>query len=80
MTFDQFENLSLEEKVDALGEEGVYLMNRQNSIYHIFLYGIGRLYVEVLFLKKTNLMQNAELVTTEKVINSYLNQLTVEQP
>jgi hypothetical protein len=78
MKQNRFENLSLEEKVDELSERGVYLMCRQNSVYNIFLYGIGGMYVEVLYFKKTNRIQNIEIASTDKVIDFYLDEMVLE--
>jgi hypothetical protein len=75
---NRFEHLSLEEKVDELSERGVYLMCRQNSIYNVFLYGIGGLYVEVMYFKKNNRIQNIEVVSTDKVIDFYLDEMSLE--
>src|SRR5690349_5552203 len=78
MKTNSFEHLSLEEKVDELSEKGVYLMCRQNSIYNIFLYGLGNLYVEVLYFKKNNRIQNIEVASTDKVIDFYLDEMIFE--
>ena len=75
---NRFEHLSLEEKVDELSERGVYLMCRQNSIYNVFLYGIGGLYVEVMYFKKNNRIQNIEVVSNDKVIDFYLDEMSLE--
>ncbi len=73
-----FEDLSLEQKVDELSEKGVYLMCRQNSIYNIFLYGLDGLYVEVLYFKKNNRIQNIEIASTDKVLDFYLDEMIFE--
>jgi hypothetical protein len=78
MRQNYFEYLTLEEKVDELSSRGVYLMCRQNSIYNVFLYGIDGLYVEVLYFKKNNRMQNIEVVSSEKAIDFYLNEMVLE--
>jgi hypothetical protein len=78
MKANAFENLSLEAKVDELSERGVYLMCRQNSIYNIFLYGIAGIYVEVLYFKKNNRIQNIEVASSDKVIDFYLDEMVLE--
>jgi len=78
MRQNYFEHLSLEEKVDELSSRGVYLMCRQNSIFNVFLYGIDGLYVEVLYFKTNNRMQNIEVASSDKVIDFYLNEMILE--
>jgi len=78
MRSSYFDSCTLEEKIELLSTEGVYLMCRKNSLYNIFLYSIDRLYIEVLYQRKSSEMQNILLITTEKVLDYYLNEMSFE--
>jgi len=72
-----FEQLSLTEKIDMLSRNGVYLMCRKNSVYNIFLYGINGIYVEVLYFRKNNEIQNIMGISTDKAVDMYLNDISL---
>jgi len=78
MNAQTFEELSLEEKIDLLTCKGSYLMSRKNSMYNIFLYGVSGLYVEVLYFRKNNRIQNIIEISSNKVMDYYLEEMVVE--
>ena len=78
MTTTYFAKLSLKEKIDLLSDDATYLMSRQNFLYNIFLYGVRDLYVEVWYLRKTNQLQDIEVITSNKAMELYLNKMNLE--
>jgi len=75
-----FETLSLEDKVNVLGKDGVYLMCRQNQLFNVLLYSIYGMYVEAWFFKKSNMLDSIDIISNEKAVDLYLEKISLPVP
>jgi hypothetical protein len=75
-----FETLSLEDKVNVLGKDGLYLMCRQNQLFNILLYSIYGMYAEAWFFKKSNMLDSIDIINDEKAVELYLEKMRIPIP
>lgn len=74
--FDNFIWLSVTEKILALHERGIYMMDRWNTHFHIILYYYEGIYVEVMYHKAHHCygkLHTVRVASVDKVCDLYLH-------
>jgi hypothetical protein len=78
MTRTQFSELSINEKIELVIENGTEVLNRIFLFYVIRLYGIEDFYVEVWYKTSTNKIDRVEPVQIEDVFHLYERSIDIE--
>ncbi|MBT34218.1 hypothetical protein [Chondrinema litorale] len=77
LTFQKFSNLSTENKLKYLSENGVLLCSRTYAKTKVSLYAVGRFYAEVWFNRNTDDISNVLPFTTTKCLKVYLDMIDI---
>ena len=78
MTRTQFSELSINEKIELVIENGTEILNRIFLFYVIRLYSIEDFYVEVWYKTSTNKIDRVEPVQIEDVFHLYERNIDIE--
>ena len=74
----EFEVLTLQERLDAIGESGVYLgLSRHQKPYKIALFDLDGMFVEVWLNTQTDKLTKAVSIITDRQLAPYLNQIDI---
>lgn len=77
LTFQKFSNLSTENKLKYLSENGTLLCTRSYARTKVSLYSIGQFYAEVWFNRNTDDISNILPFTTTKCLKVYLDMIDI---
>jgi len=78
MTRTQFSELSINEKIELVIENGTEILNRIFLFYVIRLYSIDDFYVEVWYKTSTNKIDRVEPVQIEDIFHLYERSIDIE--
>ena len=78
MTRTQFSELSINEKIELVIENGTEILNRIFLFYVIRLYSIEDFYVEVWYKTSSNKIDRVEPVEIEDVFHLYERSIDIE--
>jgi hypothetical protein len=78
MTRTQFSELSINEKIELVIDNGTEILNRIFLFYVIRLYSIEDFYVEVWYKTSTNKIDRVEPVQIEDVFHLYERNIDIE--
>jgi len=78
MTKTQFTELTLNDKIELVIEQGTELLNRVFLFYVIRLYNIDELYVEVWYKSSSNKIDRIEPVDIDDVFHLYERSIDIE--
>jgi len=78
MTRTQFSELSINEKIELVIDDGTEILNRIFLFYVIRLYSIEDFYVEVWYKTSTNKIDRVEPVQIEDVFHLYERSIDIE--
>lgn len=78
MTSTQFSELSINEKIELVIDNGTEILNRIFLFYVIRLYSIEDFYVEVWYKTSTNKIDRVEPVQIEDVFHLYERNIDIE--
>ena len=78
MTRTQFSELSINEKIELVIENGTEILNRIFLFYVIRLYSIEDFYVEVWYKTSSNKIDRVEPVQIEDVFHLYERSIDIE--
>ena len=78
MTRTQFSELSINEKIELVIDDGTEILNRIFLFYVIRLYSIEEFYVEVWYKTSTNKIDRVEPVQIEDVFHLYERSIDIE--
>ena len=78
MTRTQFSELSINEKIELVIENGTEILNRIFLFYVIRLYSIEDFYVEVWYKTSTNKIDRVEPVQIEDIFHLYERSIDIE--
>jgi hypothetical protein len=78
MTRTQFSELSINEKIELVIDNGTEILNRIFLFYVIRLYSIEDFYVEVWYKTSTNKIDRVEPVQIEDVFHLYERSIDIE--
>jgi hypothetical protein len=78
MTRTQFSELTINEKIELVIDDGTEILNRIFLFYVIRLYSIEDFYVEVWYKTSTNKIDRVEPVQIEDVFHLYERSIDIE--
>jgi len=78
MTRTQFSELSINEKIELVIDDGTEILNRIFLFYVIRLYSIEDFYVEVWYKTSSNKIDRVEPVQIEDVFHLYERSIDIE--
>lgn len=78
MTRTQFSELTINEKIELVIDDGTEILNRIFLFYVIRLYSIEDFYVEVWYKTSTNKIDRVEPVQIEDVFHLYERNIDIE--
>ena len=78
MTSTQFSELTINEKIELVIDDGTEILNRIFLFYVIRLYSIEDFYVEVWYKTSTNKIDRVEPVQIEDVFHLYERNIDIE--
>lgn len=78
MTKTQFTELTLNDKIELVIEQGTELLNRVFLFYVIRLYNIDEFYVEVWYKTSSNKIDRIEPVDIDDVFHLYEKSIDIE--
>ncbi len=77
MKIEQFNKLSLLERIKLVKENGTYIGARENMSHFIYLFTLNSIYVEVFILKNLNQIQWIELQHNKSIIAEYVSKVNI---
>ncbi len=77
MKIEQFNKLSLVERIKLVKENGTYIGARENMSHFIYLFTLNSIYVEVFILKNLNQIQWIELQHNKSIIAEYVSKVNI---
>ena len=78
MKIEQFNKLSLLQRIKLVKENGAYIGARENMSHFIYLFALDSLYVEVFMLKNLNQIQWVELQHNKNIISEYVSKVNIQ--
>jgi hypothetical protein len=78
MKTEQFNKLSLLQRIKLVKENGTYVGARENMSHFIYLFTLDSLYVEVFMLKHLNQIQWVELQHNKNIISEYVSKVNIK--
>lgn len=78
MKESEFQELSHQQKVELLFDEGRELMNRIYVFYNIKLYSLFDFYVELWYKQTTNKIDKIVIVKLTDVVHLYESQINIQ--
>lgn len=78
MTLFDFQLLSLDEMIDLLYRDGVYIGKRKEEDSTILLYGLESFYAEVFYKKYRHCVVRLHCFQSTALLDPYLDQIDVE--
>lgn len=78
MKIEQFNKLSLLQRIKLVKENGTYIGARENMSHFIYLFTLDSLYVEVFMLKNLNQIQWVELQHNKNIISEYVSKVNIQ--
>lgn len=77
ITADEFNRMSIEERVTTILGQGTELLERIYVYYVIKLYSLNDFQVEIWYQQTTNRIDRVNVVVLEDVIHLYENQINI---
>lgn len=78
MKIEQFNKLSLLQRIKLVKENGAYIGARENMSHFIYLFALDSQYVEVFMLKNLNQIQWVELQHNKNIISEYVSKVNIQ--
>ena len=78
MTFCDFQSLPVQEQVNILYHQGVYIGKRKASRLTVLLYQLESFYVEVYYRKYRHLISCIRCSESTALLDPYLEQIEIE--
>jgi hypothetical protein len=77
MTLDNFDNLSLEEQINIVKDEGVLVGQREDKVHSMFLYQLHSFYVEMAYNKSDRELWRIGPFDHPVMLRPYLDQIDI---
>ena len=77
ISFHQFNNMRVDEKVTTVLGQGTELLERIYVYYIIKLYKLDELFVEIWYKQTTNRIDKVEVVDLDEVVHLYESQINI---